>query len=68
MCMSSPAAPAAYVQPPTPKPVDPMVSPEQATAGVGDVSGQTGADNVRKTLRIDLAKAGDTATGLAIPS
>lgn len=67
MCMSSPSAPA-YTPPPTPKPVDPMVSPEQANAGVGDISGQTGADSSRKTLRIDLANAGSGATGLAIPS
>ena len=66
MCMSAPSAPA-YVPPPTPKPVDPMVSPEQANAGVGDITGQTGADNVRKTLRIDLANTGG-GTGLAIPS
>lgn len=66
MCMPSSAP--AYVQPPTPKPVDPMVSPEQANAGVGDVSGQTGADSTRKTLRIDLANNGGSGTGLAIPS
>jgi len=53
--------------PPTPKPVDPMVSPEQQTAGVGDANSQTGvADDKRRNLRIDLASGGTTGNGLAI--